>query len=159
MNAIIVDVQGFKSDENEFILKEIAIHSNSHILTFLIKPPCPFYDLTKTERRKVCWIERNRGIHWNEGYIPYSNHKYIIQKILQGKIIFVKGVEKRLWLMQLLENSTIYNLEDKDCPSLLKLHEKYAEKKVYSCYYHSNICALKNVLYLSKWCLENKPLF
>lgn len=158
MNAIIVDVQGFKTDNNEFILKEIAIYWNNHVQTFHIKPPCAFYDLTKTERKQVCWIERNRGILWNEGYIPYTNHKCILQKILQGKIIYVKGIEKRLWLMQMLEGSTIYNIEDKDCPNLLSLHEKYSTE-VYSCIYHTQICALKNVLCLRKWCLENKFLF
>lgn len=28
---------------NDFILKEIAIYRNSHILTFLIKPPCSVF--------------------------------------------------------------------------------------------------------------------
>lgn len=61
--SAIVDVQGFKTEANEFIIKEIAILCDKKIQVFLIKAPFPFYDLTKEERRQVSWIERNRKIY------------------------------------------------------------------------------------------------
>lgn len=158
MNAI-VDVQGFKIGENKFILKEIAISCNNHIQVFLIKPPFPFYDLTKTERRQVAWIERNRKIYWSEGFINYSNYKSLIVEYLKDKCIFTKGVEKVLWIKEILKNHTVYNLEDNGCPSLLNLYEEYeSENDVFSCMYHPAICALKNVICLKKWILCNKFL-
>lgn len=85
---VIVDVQGFKIGDNKFILKEIALMRNKQIQVLLFKPPFPFYNLTKTERRLVSWIERNRGILWNEGFLPYSNHKNIVTNLLKDKYVF-----------------------------------------------------------------------
>lgn len=53
----IVNVQGFKTETNEFIIKEIAILCDKKVQVFLIKPPYPFNDLTKKERLQVSWIE------------------------------------------------------------------------------------------------------
>lgn len=109
MNAI-VDVQGFKTDGNQFILKEIAVLCNTQIQVFQIKPPFPFYDLTKTERRQVSWIERNMGIYWNDGFIPYSNHKnLIVLDYLRNKTVYTKGLEKANWLKVILNSNTVYN--------------------------------------------------
>ena len=95
-NIAIVDIQGFKTDENKFLPKEIAILCNGQMQNFVIKPPYPFYDLTKTERKQVSWIERNRKILWSEGFIPYLNFKYHILDYLSDKCIYTKGLEKQL---------------------------------------------------------------
>lgn len=162
---VIVDIQGFKNDCNQFILKEIAIQSGIQVMVLLFKPPFPFYNLTKTERRQVCWIEGSRNVLWNDGFIPYHNHKPYIKDLLENKTIYVKGTEKIIWLRNILDENYlyeenrrhIYNLEDYGCPSLLSLHEKYIScLDVYSCIYHSTACALKNVNCLHKWNLENK---
>lgn len=164
MNAI-VDLQGFKTDGNKFILKEIAILSNDQLQVFLIKPPFPFYDLTKTERKQVSWIERNRKIYWNEGYIPYSKHKMYIADILKSKHIITKGLEKVIWINEILSddnnnNYCIYNLEDSGCPSIMTLYEKYESSiDMFRCSYHSFICAMKNVLCFKKWCEDNKLFY
>lgn len=153
----IVDIQGFKTDDNKFILKEISIYYENHIQTFLVRQPFPFYDLSKSERKQVHWIERNRGIYWSEGFIPYSNYKNVIVSILKDKFIFTKGDEKVRWMKEITENNNVYNLENENCPSLLSLYEQYkSSNDLYNCVYHNNVCALKNVLCLRKWCLDNK---
>lgn len=153
----IVDVQGFKTGTNNFILKEFAVAYDNRIQVFLYKQPYPFYDLTTTERRQVSWIERNRGIFWKEGHIPYSNHKDHIIPILANKKIYTKGLEKVSWIKEISKNNNVFNLEDQACPNLVSLYDKYSmSDDVYSCIYHSNICALKNVMCLNKWCKENK---
>lgn len=38
----IVDLQGFKDDANNFILKEIAILCGDQMQWFLFKPPFPY---------------------------------------------------------------------------------------------------------------------
>lgn len=154
---VIVDVQGFKTDDNKFILKEIAISNKKQVQVFLIKPPFPFYDLTKTERRQVCWIERNRAVYWKEGFIPYKNHTDIIMQLLSNKTIYTKGLEKMEWLKNISGNFDVINLEDNLCPNLISLYDKYKDSNdVLSCMYHTNICALKNVICLNRWCEENK---
>lgn len=153
---VIVDLQGFKSENNKFIPKEIAIRSEKHVLVLLIKPPYPFYNLTRKERSHVAWIEKNRGILWNEGFVPYYNFNFIVQNYLENKRIFVKGCEKVLWLKQIIDNDNVYNLEDNDCPKLETLYENYLmSPDIQSCIYHSNVCAYKNVSCLYKWWIEN----
>lgn len=153
----IVDVQGFKNEENTFIVKEIAIICNNQLQVFLIKPPYPFYNLTKTERKLVHWIERNRKICWNDGFLPYYDYKFHVVKYLEGKRIYTKGSEKVLWLRDILQTNDVHNLEDKGCPKLFSLYEKYnLSTDVFNCAYHPTVCALKNVTCIRKWCLDNK---
>lgn len=157
----IVDIQGFRTETGEFIIKEVAILYNKKIQLFLFKPPFPFHNLTKAERKQVSWIERNRKIYWREGFVPYSNYQSYITDILRDKCVYVKGSEKVLWLKNILENcnSNIFNLEDKGCSSLLSLHNQYKFcQDLFSCICHDSVCALKNVLCLNKWCDDNKIL-
>lgn len=149
---VLVDVQGFKSESNEFILKEIAIIHQNTIQVFLIKPPYPFYDLTKMERRQVSWIERNRRIFWKEGYIPYYCYKNLITPLLENKNIYTKGQEKVKWIEKEVSNCKVFNLEDIQCPNISKLYSDYCNcSEILSCPYHSTYCALKNVTCLRKW--------
>lgn len=154
---IIIDVQGFKTDENHFIPKEIAMVYNDQIHILLIKPPYPYGQLTETEKKHVNWIERNRKILWSEGIIPYREYRHYIVDILRHNDIYCKGIEKKLWLKKILNNESVHNLEDRNCPSLLTLYNLYnSNSDIYSCIYHPTICALKNVTCLKKWCINNK---
>lgn len=160
--SVFVDVQGFKTDYNEFIIKEIAIKSGQQFITLQFKPPFSYNELTNTEKKNVCWIERNRQIFWDEGFIPYSYHTIYIRGLIKNKTIYVKGLEKVTWLKKILgynmdQNSCIFNLEDKGCPNLLSLYKDYKScLDVYRCINHSSHCALQNVTCMQKWCLENK---
>lgn len=158
MNAI-VDVQGFKNEDNKFIVKELAILCKNHIMVLLIKPPYPYYNLTRKERSQVSWIEKNRGLLWNEGFVPYYYYKFLILDFLKNRQIYTKGVEKVSWLKEILETENVFNLEDKNCPKLEVLYNNYLlSSDIKSCIYHSNTCALKNVTCLNKWCVENNVL-
>lgn len=160
MNTI-VDIQGFKDESNNMIVKEIAIMCDNRLQVYLIKPPHRFYNLTKSERRHVCWIERNINILWNEGYVPYSNYKSItrITEYLKDKTLFVKGYEKVIWAKKIAGHENVFNLEDRGCPSIYTLYDKYDNSPgIFSCIYHPNVCALKNVTILNKWCNENKKI-
>lgn len=41
-NTIIVDLQGFKNNNNDFLVKELCIATQQHTHTFYVKPPYPF---------------------------------------------------------------------------------------------------------------------
>lgn len=154
--SAIVDVQGFKTEDNKFIVKEIAIFSDNQQHVFLIKAPFPFSDLTETEKKQVRWIERNRKIYWSSGNIPYANHKILLAGFLKDKNVYCKGLEKVSWIRNITNNSIVYNLEDNGCPNLFELYSKYSSfKNVSCCIHHSTVCALKNVLCLRNWCIDN----
>jgi hypothetical protein len=154
--SAIIDVQGFKNECNEFIPKELAIISKDGILVVLIKPPYPFYFLTKKERKQVAWLEKNRGILWNDGYVSYCDYKSLLLNFCKNKHIYVKGYEKVVWVKEMVESDNVLNLEDINCPNLEKLSEKYSSSSdIKHCIYHTNKCALKNASFLNKWCIEN----
>lgn len=153
---VVMDIQGFKNENNQFIPKEIAIICNKSMLVLLIKPPYRFYNLTKKERIQVSWIEKNRGILWNEGYVPYCNYKSLMLDFCKNKRVYAKGFEKVRWLKKIIESDNVHNLENVNCPNLETLSDKYSmSSDIQNCIYHTNICAFKNVSYLNKWCIEN----
>lgn len=157
---VFVDVQGFKSEKNSFILKELAVLYDDKVQVFLIKPPCAYSDLTAMEKKHVTWIERNRKISWREGIVPYEYHTSYFLSFFKNKEIYCKGLEKVLWLKNILDNNNIYNVEEYGCPNLLNLYKEYNLcSDIYSCIYHPTICALKNVMCIKKWCVLNNKVF
>lgn len=156
-NTIIVDLQGFKDSSNEFIVKEFVIATEEYTHIFLIKPPYAFSQLTHEERKRVWWIEKHLGYRWSEGYIDYKEFRRIIKPYLNGRKIIVKGEEKITWVQELCDHENVIDITDKNIPNFKELHNKYC-KELFSlnCFVHIKYCALKNVLCIKKWLLENK---
>lgn len=155
-NCIFVDLQGFKSDENEFIVKEFAYSMLEYTQVFLIKPPFPFSKLSTSEKRQTRWIQKHLGILWHEGFVDYREFKRLIVNHIREKTIFVKGVEKVKWVENLCSDCTVINLEEKGAPNLSELYKRYCVRECnYNCVYHNKNCALKNVICLKKWYFEN----
>lgn len=154
-DIVIVDMQGFKDFKNQFILKEFAILINGCTQTFLVKPPYSFTNLSSEEKKRVRWLENNRGIYWSEGFIDYREFKRTIRPYLKNKKILVKGLEKIKWIESLHENCEIVELGENGCPNFLKLSEVYGNTGNLICVHHNKICALKNVNLIEKWCKDN----
>lgn len=155
-NMVIVDIQGFKDSDNRFIVKELAIATKEYTQTFLIKPPFPYHKLNKEEKKHVNWLEKERGILWREGFINYGEFKTNIQNILSNKNVIVKGEEKIKWLSELCSNCVIIDFGSKGCPKFLKLYTKFdTAENNFNCLFHAKCCALKNVICLRKWYVEN----
>lgn len=141
-DGLFVDIQGFKSLNNEFIIKEFALSTKEYTQVFLIKPPYTFSRLSNNEKRHVIWLEKNYGILWREGYIDFREFKRMIVNHLSEKQIYVKGFEKIKWVKDLCANCTVIDLGEQDCPNFLHLYKKYCEKSSkYNCMHHK-----KNVL-------------
>lgn len=156
LDYLFVDLQGFKSSKNEFIVKELAFSTEEYTQMFLIKPPYSFSTLSENEKRQVKWIEKNLGIMWCEGYIDYREFKRMIRSYLAGKKIFVKGFEKIQWVNDLCGNCTVIDLGEIGYPNFRSMYQKYCinDSLVYTCFHHRKACALKNVLCLKKCYFE-----
>lgn len=154
-----VDLQGFKTINNEFIVKEFAFSTEECTQLFLIKPPYTFSTLTECEKRQVRWVERCKKIFWSEGFVDFLEFKRLAVRYLTDKTIFVKGMEKIKWVKDLCNNCTVINLEEKGSPNLKSLHSKYCENNEYNCTYHKKDCALKNVMCIKKWYFDNASLY
>lgn len=158
-NTIIVDLQGFKNNGNEFIVKEFAIATQEHTHTFLVKPPYPFTSLSLEEKKQVRWIERNRGYRWSEGYVDYKEFHRIIKPLLASRKIIVKGQEKIKWVGDLCEHNNILDISYTGIPTLNALNDLYSNN-MFNCIFHDKKCALQNVLCIKKWCyVNNKTIF
>lgn len=158
--AVIVDLQGFRLKDNQFILKEFAYKTNDTTQVFLLKPPFAFSKLDKQETRNVRWLEINRGLKWNEGYYTYKQFLEIIQPFFYKKTIYVKGFEKIKWMHDILSltKCCIFNIEDLGCPNFDELYKRYAANRYRNlCIFHRNVCAFKNVACIYDWC-NNKNI-
>ena len=123
---LIVDIQGFKGNDGNFIFKEIAyIDPNAlnpvpYVATF--QPPCDWSDLDQDVKILNRFLQSNlHGIHWEHGEVPYSYLSTAFDKLkekVEGSslTIWVKGEHKKYWLQPYFDN--IRNLEDLGCPSI-----------------------------------------
>lgn len=158
--TLIVDLQGFKSKENQFIFKEIAFTSCSDDLveSYLLQPPFPWSQLTARYKSTNAWLIRNfHGLFWDSGTINYNFlHEGIKEKLTRTQTIYVKGSEKRTWLLKTFPNiKCVVDLDDLGCPALNQLQKNREDIK--SCSYHGIItgsvvnCAVRNVKLLKHW--------
>lgn len=154
-SSIFVDIQGFKDCQNNFIIKEFALSTKEFTLVYLIKPPYSYLKLSSDEKRRVKWIEKNRGIYWSEGNIDYREFKRLVIPILQNRTIIMKGLEKQKWIKELCDNCFLIDIEEKGSPNFASLYESYCEcKSSFNCFSHKNACALKNAICIKKWYLS-----
>lgn len=155
--SAIVDVQGFKDNQNKFIVKEIAIlTSENKFQHFIFQPPFAFKDLTNEAKKQVKWVKNNlHGFDWYDGYIPYHHLYTIVPTLLHGKTIFVKGQEKIEWIKEFVtENIYIVDVEDElECPKLSWL--KFVNQNI-SCISHKGLCALQNVFNIKNFLVSKK---
>lgn len=151
INMRIVDLQGFKDANNNFIIKEFAILFNGVTQTFIIKPPYSYTSLSLEEKKQVRWLENNRGLFWSEGFIDYREFKRTIKPYLYNNIILTKGNEKVKWIEELCKNCNVKDIGENGCPNFFQLHSIYDNvHNSLNCVHHKKKCALKNVL-----CIKN----
>lgn len=167
-----VDVQGFKNNSNQFIVKECAIITKNIIFHDIIKSPNIILD--KSHQRQAKWLtEKYHGLEWTCGQISFSKLRKTVQQILKNKTVYLKGSEKVEWLRYILrinnkDNVTnsikIVDLETLNCP--ISLHKKDIDKQkneFYACDHHNikhkknemRNCAMQNALILTDWFMKN----
>lgn len=165
----IIDVQGFRRPFAEFVFKEIAIIplAGQDVLpkVYLFGPPCHWNSLPVKFKSENSWLERNyHGLKWNDGEIPYEELEEILKSDLRDAVkIYVKGLEKKKWIENIMPDVVVvFNMEDYECPSLVKLLESSYDVpcKHHNLYYKAN-CAVQNALALKKWLIKyyDSPLF
>ena len=142
----VIDAQGFRSNTNELIFKELSILSLDGKIsqTYLFEPPANLQQSFRTNT----WLTNNHhGLKWSDGNTPYHHVESIFSEInLKFDKFFVKGVEKRLWLWQYLSKE-MENVEERGCPALHKL------KGGRFCLKNHSVCSLNNAEKIRKFIL------
>lgn len=139
---LVMDLQGFKTENNKFIVKELAGYDGEKMCHFVFKPPFPFDMLPSDLQKQAKYLTKNHhGIEWNVGFTPLHYLKQIIGDFTaHANYVYVKGREKANFLKQY---TTTPVLEFEEQPALQKTNPK--------CLSHSQkfcMCALSNVFKL-----------
>ena len=105
MVEYIVDVQGFRDDNNGFIVKEFAIanlNQENDVKWVIFEPPFDRSTLSSACKITNSWLTRNiHGLLWNSGHVDYNEHKKVINNSLESSVyVYVKGYEKKKMVQQ-----------------------------------------------------------
>lgn len=150
----ILDFQGFKDENNKFVVKELALISTNGLVyeLQLFRPPCDFNQLPESVKKQVIWLENYHGLNWGTGIRHYSELKDVFSTLNMHGTVFVKGIEKTNFVTELLSefNVTVVNIENIGCPSLKNLKQQSAPR-VCSFNHSSENCAYVNVYALLEW--------
>ncbi|KYN08215.1 hypothetical protein ALC62_00802 [Cyphomyrmex costatus] len=140
-------------------IKQVAVLKKGTILThYIFFHPIPWRLLSKADQTHASWLMANHhGLLWNDGMVPYRMATRLICEAVVGEnesvIVYVKGFEKREWLVDILNNDEII-IETIDGVEPL---ENLDDSGTMRCGKHVKCCALQNVLKLYKWwSKENK---
>jgi len=157
----IVDVQGFKRPLNAFTFKEVAItalEEDAVPVVYLFKPPYSWESLPGRFKSENSWLTRNfHGIPWEAGEIPYADVQEVLMAALKDATrVYVKGLEKKKWLGQLVPH--VRNLEDLGCPSLSRLTNNKKRCTHHVCCSRP-VCAAYNVEVLLEWFMNRNSSF
>lgn len=153
MECAFVDMQGFVSNK-KFHLKEICVLTKNTIFHDFVKPPFPKSQLNRKDKKQAEWLTNEyHGLEWDTGYITRQELINTIAPILKGKILLVKGLQKKQWMEDLMTNIVCINMEDIGCK--LKLSEEVVWPKRFVCMKHKrphwSHCARNNAVLMKTW--------
>lgn len=108
--AVVVEFQGFKDNDNRFIVKELAAVSNFMQIQIVFDAPYSKTRLNSKPLRTARWLTRHyHHIKWDEGGVPYDEDLiYFICKPFST--IYTKGSEKVTFLKQFHSNVVDINV-------------------------------------------------
>ena len=116
--ACVIEMQNYRGNNNEYIVKELAILdlSTDIVNYFLLKPPFPLEWLDQKSLKTYKWLFNYfHHIPWHGGFTTYRELKNILKHYCsQYDTIYTTGLEKANWL-KLLTTSTVidYTLDKK----------------------------------------------
>lgn len=149
MSWTILDLQGFKSNDNNFIVKELFILKEKSSFSFLFKPPFAEGELTsKAWLAKEYCTKNIHGLEWDSGDVPYTQLEEIIKTNCQTDRVMCKGSEKAGFFKKILEKP-IFDLDQ----VLFKKLELLPISSVINCPndHQGYTCAKKNCYKMLDW--------
>ena len=153
---IFVDLQGFAFNNN-FVVKEVAVLRNGKMLShYVFREPVPWSLLTKSEKSLVCWLRiHHHGLRWEDGHVPYSQARGLINRDIgtEPSLIYVKGLEKKKWLREILDDNFEIETIEVDYEDIARLKDLDIIGTL-RCGYYMKHCAMQNVCKLYKWWFE-----
>lgn len=136
---LVLDFQGFKDSQNEFIIKELAGFDGCKTFHIIFKPPFSFHTLSPKAQASAKWVIKNyHNLNWGVGCIPYHNLLNLLTTLTSSyDIVYMKGREKATFIQNLI-TSTVLELPE---------HPPLSMSQPQCVYHITNLCmcALTNV--------------
>ena len=142
--------------DKRFVVKEVADLKNGSVTHYIFTCPMPWRFLTKTDQSHASWLmAHHHGLQWKDGMVPYRTAQRLISEAVIGEseaIVYVKGLEKREWLLDIINNDEVIvetiDVHYDDIKSL----ENLDATNTFRYGRHGKCCALQNVLKLfNQW--------
>lgn len=162
---IVVDIQGMRGKDSEFIPKEIAVVAvdRPYSAHWIIAPPCHFAELPQNSRSQNNFLSKiYHGLEWFEGDVSckqvYANLREISRN---SRRIYTRGHDKAILLRDVMSRD-ILNLEDEvGAPSYTFMPKSYRK-----CFRHGLIkdtsssissthCAMRQAFQIKNWLREH----
>lgn len=156
-----IDVQGFKTAGNTFIVKEICLTHKDFEFHNIVKSPHMRSELLQIYKRQADWLSYTyHGLEFDSGTLTLTELVRQTLKHVVGTTLVVKGLEKVEWVRDIYDNWC-----EVDCLNVEDLHPSFKfssktkneinpickhHKKLHS--FNQSHCALSNVRELRDFC-------
>ena len=94
---VVIDIQGFRGSDKQFIVKELAALSVDNTLRahWMFLPPTHWNQLSNDAKKQAQWLtNHHHQLGWEDGNIPYYKLACILQSVSSlASTITVKGEE------------------------------------------------------------------
>lgn len=160
---IIIDLQGMRGKELEFIPKEISVVGVKTPLTahWIIAPPCHFGELPRESRVQNNYLTKfYHGVEWFDGDVACKQAYANLREISRvSRRIYTRGNDKAV-LLRDVTSRDIINLEgEENAPSYFNMPASRRR-----CFRHGLMrdstlrCAMNQAFRIKKWLRENPPV-
>lgn len=104
-DVVFIDVQGFKTTDNAFILKEFCLLHGNFEFHDIVKSPCMRKDLSNIYKRQADWLTFTyHGLKFDSGNITLNELIELTSEHVNGRTLVVKGYEKAEWMRKIYGN-------------------------------------------------------
>lgn len=161
-SPIIVDIQCFKDNQNEYTLKEVCVlEADTGVLLMhhIAKPPYDRSELSDEKLRESYWLTKHcHGLRWEFGDIPYYElFNKLTDCISKRPTVYVKGFEKKEYLKRHhvmdFVTTNVIDIGAIGCESITSINNLMSTN-VLRCRNHKSInsrCALTNCVAIRGW--------
>ena len=109
---LIVDYEALVGTRNELVIKELAVASSNAINAFHFTSPYS----TSNKVNELNKLSKN-GLNWNDGYIPYTSLKLILEEATAGYTHLYAYERDKCCFISEVTNRAFINLEEFNCPA------------------------------------------
>lgn len=154
---VYIDIQGFRTYKNRFIIKEFCLSDDDGIFHAIVKSPYSFKKLNDYYQRHANWVTRFcHGLTFDCGDITVAQLLESVYPRIKGKHILVKGAEKITWLRYIFRKYG--EIEGSSIEAIGTISKELNDKIYDICNYHNHLfgwnpcrCALAIVLKLREY--------